>query len=82
MTVETSPPPLPGALPERWLAEVSTRLGTQENVRAALEVDLDGGLRFADGATLVQGVRDVGGSKQVAVVQDPDGNTIGLTHSP
>ena len=66
MTVETSPPPLPGTLPERWLAEVSTRLGTQENVRAALEVDLDGGLRFADGVVIVTDhavlARDAGGA--------------------
>ena len=47
-----------------------------DNIQAAVE------RLVADGAALVQGVRDVGGSKQVAVVQDPDGNTIGLTHSP
>jgi len=35
-----------------------------------------------DGASIIEGVRDVGGGKLVASLKDWDGNPIGLTQSP
>jgi predicted enzyme related to lactoylglutathione lyase len=34
------------------------------------------------GAEVQQATRDVGGGKLIAIVKDPDGNSIGLIQSP
>jgi predicted enzyme related to lactoylglutathione lyase len=39
-------------------------------------------LLLADGAEVQQAIRDVGGGKLIATVNDPDGNVIGLLQSP
>ena len=46
--------------------------------------DLKGSLQglLDAGAKEVEPVRDVGGGKLIAAVQDPDGNIIGLTQNP
>ena len=35
-----------------------------------------------DGAQALQGIKDVGGGKLIATVNDPDGNVIGLIQIP
>ncbi|MBA3998095.1 MAG: ABC transporter [Candidatus Accumulibacter sp.] len=43
----------PSSLPDERRAEIETQLAAGENVLAYLEIDLDAGLRFADGVVLV-----------------------------
>jgi len=43
----------------------------------AVVVDLTGA-----GATIAEDVRDVGGGKLIAILEDEDGNMIGLTQTP
>lgn len=48
-----SPVSVSGMLPERWRTEVHDQVGAHEEVLASLEIDLDGGLRFASGIVLL-----------------------------
>jgi predicted enzyme related to lactoylglutathione lyase len=49
---------------------------TVSDIRKSLQALLD------EGAQKVDDVRDVGGGKLVAVLKDPDGNSIGLIQMP
>ena len=54
VSVET---PLPGELSTAWLGDVKSQLNAQENVLAALEVDLDTRLNFVRGLVVVTNQR-------------------------
>lgn len=61
---------LPNELPSIWRAEVESRIATEENVVAAVEVDLDARLHFAKGLVIVTNKRIMARSPGESIWRD------------